>query len=208
MREIADFFRTRKKLNLLMVVVNIAVFVVLSVLGDTQDGYFMLEHGAAFTPYILQGEFYRLFTSMFLHFGFYHIFYNMICLLALGDVLESEAGHIRYLVIYLAGGLAGNIFSMYMELRRGDFAVSAGASGAIFSVVGALLWIVIRNRGRLGTITLRSLILMILVTLAQGFVETGTDNAAHVGGFIAGFILGMFLYRKRKPHRREERVSF
>ena len=97
---------------------------------------------------------------------------------------------------------------MYMELRRGDFAVSAGASGAIFAVVGALLWIVIRNRGRLGTITLRSLILMILVTLAQGFVETGTDNAAHVGGFIAGFILGMILYRKRKPHRREERVSF
>ena len=198
MQEIVVFFKTRKKLNLLMAAANVAVYIVLSILGDTLDGYFMLLHGAAYTPLILAGEYYRLFTAMFLHFGLTHILYNMICLIALGDVLESETGHVRYLLIYLIGGIAGNVVSMFWDLKVGSYAVSAGASGAIFAVVGALLWIVIRNRGRIGTITLRNLILMIVVTLGQGFLETGTDNAAHVGGLITGFVLAVLLYRKNK----------
>lgn len=197
MEDIKGFFRTRKKVNLVIIAINIIVFLVLTIIGNTNDGLFMLQHGAAYTPYVLGGEYYRLFTSMFLHFGFYHIAYNMLCLIFLGDVLETEVGPVRYLIIYILGGLAGNLFSMAMEFRTGVLHVSAGASGAIFAVVGAILYIVLRNKGQLGTITIRRLLLMIVVTLGQGFVDVGTDNAAHVGGLIAGFVLAVLVYWKK-----------
>lgn len=202
MDEIWDFFKSRKKANLIMVGINIAVFVVLSILGDTRDGAFMAAHGAAYTPLILYGEYYRLFTAMFLHFGLTHLAYNMLCLIFLGDVLETIVGPVKYLVIYLLGGLAGNLLSLAMDLRSESFPVSAGASGAIFAVVGAVLYIVLHNKGQLGTITLRRLLLMIVVTLGQGFTEVGTDNAAHVGGLIGGFLLAVLLYWKKAYPKR------
>lgn len=198
MEDIKKFITTGKKANLIMVAVNIVVFLLLSVIGDTNDGIFMLQHGAGYTPYILNGEYYRLFTCMFLHFGIYHIAYNMFCLIFLGDVLETEVGTVRYLIIYILGGLGGNLLSMAMDLRDGVFPVSAGASGAIFAVVGAILYIVLRNKGQLGTITIRRLLLMIAVTLGQGFTDVGTDNAAHVGGLAAGFVLAVIVYRKNR----------
>lgn len=198
MEDIKKFITTGKKANLIMVAVNIVVFLLLSVIGDTNDGIFMLQHGAGYTPNILNGEYYRLFTCMFLHFGIYHIAYNMFCLIFLGDVLETEVGTVRYLIIYILGGLGGNLLSMAMDLRDGVFPVSAGASGAIFAVVGAILYIVLRNKGQLGTITIRRLLLMIAVTLGQGFTDVGTDNAAHVGGLAAGFVLAVIVYRKNR----------
>lgn len=196
MEDFKKFITTRKKANLIMVAANIVVFLLLSVIGNTNDGIFMLQYGAGYTPYILEGEYYRLFTCIFLHFGIYHIAYNMLCLIFLGDVLETEVGPVRYLIIYILGGLGGNFLSMAMELGTGAFHVSAGASGAIFSVVGAILYIVLRNKGQLGTITIRRLLLMIVVTLGQGVVDVGTNNAAHVGGLAAGFILAVIVYRK------------
>ncbi|MDD2957325.1 MAG: rhomboid family intramembrane serine protease [Lachnospiraceae bacterium] len=199
MGEIKEFIKKSKKMNLLMVAVNVAVFLIFSIMGSTEDGYFMMEHGACYTPAILEGgEYYRLFTGMFLHFGFYHLVYNMICLLFLGDMVESVVGPLKYLVIYLAGGLAGNVLSMVMELRTGDYALSAGASGAIFAVMGSLLYIVIRNKGRLGTVTEKRLLLAMVLIILQGFVDTGTNNAAHIGGCLTGFLLGALLYHKRR----------
>lgn len=198
MKEVQAFLRSRKKINLLMTVVNILVFAVFTIIGSTEDTYFMLEHGACFTPLIQQGEYYRLFTGMFLHFGLYHLVYNMICLIFLGDLLETVIGPVKYLLIYLAGGLVGNLLSMAVELKTEEYAVSAGASGAIFSVIGALLYIIIRNKGRLGDITLQRMAMMAVLSILQGFTDTGTDNAAHIGGFIAGFLLAVLLYHKRK----------
>lgn len=227
MEEARAFLLSRKKMNLLITAVNIVVFLIFTIIGNTEDVSFMLEHGACYTPAILQGEYYRLVTGMFLHFGLYHLAYNMVCLIALGDVLETETGSVRYLLIYFLGGIAGNLLSMALELRAAGygfaellsdglpkaealpagstFAVSAGASGAIFAVVGALLYIVIRNKGRLGTITLQRLALMAALSIAQGFTEVGTDNAAHIGGFAAGFLLAVALYHG--PRRREEQPS-
>src|SRR5699024_3481221 len=130
--------------NLCMVLLNILVFVVLEFWGNTEDPGFMLGHGASFVPLIVErGEYYRLFTSMFLHFGIEHLFNNMLVLIFLGDMLEKLAGKWRYLLIYLLGGLGGNLLSLAMELRSGEFAVSAGASGAIFAVIGALVFLVV-----------------------------------------------------------------
>ena len=196
-RELMDFLRRAKKANLTMVAANIAVFLILSLAGDTLDARFMLSHGAAYAPYIVtRGEYYRLFTSMFLHFGLTHLLYNMVCLLSLGDLLETIVGPVRYLVIYLLGGIAGSLLSLFRGLHSEIPAVSAGASGAIFAVIGALLSIVLRLRNGQSRSMSKRLALMAGLMILQGFMERGTDNAAHIGGFAAGFILGMILWRR------------
>lgn len=204
MEELREFLVSRKKITLLMVAANLLVFAVFTILGNTEDVHFMLEHGACFTPAILEGEYYRLFTGMFLHFGSTHIVYNMICLIFMGDILETEIGSVKYLMLYLLGGLAGNLLSMAMDIRTGVYAVSAGASGAVFAIIGGLLWVIIRNKGKLGNITLQRMALMAGLSILQGFTETGTDNAAHIGGFAAGVLLAVLLYRKKGKNKRRK----
>lgn len=113
-------------MNLIIIGVNIIVFALMEIFGDTDNITFMLKCGAAYTPWILDGQWYRLFTSMFLHFGVSHLLNNMVLLLFLGDMLEEAAGKWRYLLIYLGGGLAGNIVSLLMDYRTGEMVVSAG----------------------------------------------------------------------------------
>ncbi len=189
--EAVDFFKHRQKVTLLLSVINVLVFIVLSVLGDTEDGAFMLRYGAAYTPLILEGEYWRLLTSMFLHFGLEHLLYNMLALLLLGDMLEKAIGSLRYGVIYMAGGLAGNLLSLAVDMHTGSYAISAGASGGIFAIIGACCYLALRRKMR--GISGRRLGIITLLMLAQGFTEAGTDNWAHVGGAAAGFVLAFLL---------------
>lgn len=200
--ELRDFFRGREKANLCMVAVNILVFAVLELLGDTGDVTFMLNHGACYAPWVAEkGEYYRLFTCMFLHFGAQHLFNNMLCLLFLGDLLEKAAGTGRYLLIYLAGGLGSSVISVLWELRLSDAAVSAGASGAVFSVIGALVFLAVVHRRELPCLGRRRLYLMAALSVFQGFSAQGVDNAAHVGGFVLGFILAAVFVGRRTAKR-------
>ncbi len=193
MQEIRDFIDSRQKMNLIIVAINIIVFLALSFLGDTENTQFMLEHGADFAPYVKAGEYYRLVTSMFLHFGIDHIFNNMLVLIFLGDMLEQCVGKVRYLVIYLGGGMIGNIVSVWFAFQSRDFAVSAGASGAVFAVIGALIWLVLRSKGKLGEYSGRRLVLMAVLSVLQGVTAGGVDNCAHIGGLVSGFVLALML---------------
>ncbi|MBS1334221.1 MAG: rhomboid family intramembrane serine protease [Blautia sp.] len=194
MEEIKDFFKSRSVVNLTIVMINVIVFLVLSFMGDTENADFMVQHGASYTPYIVQdGKYYLLVTSMFLHFGLDHLFNNMVVLIFMGDVLEKKLGKIRYLFIYFGGGIAGNCLSVYMDLQKAQYPVSAGASGAIFAVIGAILWLIIKNKGRLGDISGRKFVLMIVLSVFQGYTSIGVDNAAHIGGLVIGFFLCMIL---------------
>ena len=199
LEEMTDFLRTRGKAVLGLAAANILVFIWLSLKGSTLNTSFMLEHGACYTPLILEGEYYRLFTGMFLHFGLVHLLYNMVCLVALGDLLEKEAGTLRFLAIYLLGGVAGNVLSLALDLQgfRGGYAVSAGASGAVFAVIGALLYLAVRRGSRIDRNFTKRLAVVTVLMIAQGFVEAGTDNAAHIGGVAAGFILCAVLTLRR-----------
>lgn len=192
--------------NLLIIAVNILVFAMMEFLGSTQDAGLMLEWGAAYTPLILEGQWYRLFSSMFLHFGLGHLFNNMLLLLFMGDLLEKLVGKWRYLLIYLGSGLAGNLLSLFWELRTGDMYVSAGASGAIFGVVGGVLVLVLKNRGRVQDVTVRRLGFMVLLTIYYGFQTVGVNNAAHIGGLLGGILFTWILcphkYR-RLPGRKQ-----
>lgn len=162
----------------------------------------MIQCGAANTALITeQGEYYRLFTSMFLHFGMAHLANNMLVLFVIGDNLERAVGRVRYLLIYILSGLGGNLLSTWMEYRAGDLlVVSAGASGAIFGVMGAMIYVLLVNHGRLEDLTVRQIVIMAGFSLYFGFTSSGVDNAAHVGGLISGFLLALLLYRRRKTN--------
>ena len=185
--------------TIMIVVINVLIFFGLSLIGMTEDTTFMMEHGARYVPYLMNGErYYTLFTSMFLHFGFSHLVNNMVMLLVIGYNLEPEVGKIRFLLIYIGSGLFGNIVSAWCDVNSGSYAVSAGASGAIFGIVGALIYVAIRNHGRVGEVSTKGLVLMAGLSLYYGFTAQGVDNAAHIGGLVSGFLLAVLTYWKRK----------
>ena len=184
-----------------LIVINVAVFFIMSLFGNTEDVMFMLEHGAMFEPLITEDhEYYRIITSMFLHFGIEHLLNNMVILGALGWNLELETGKIRFLIIYLVSGIGGNLLSLYIGVSSAEYAVSAGASGAIFGLMGALLYVAARNRGRMGRISGKGVLFMIALSLYFGITSSGVDNAAHIGGLLCGFILSVILYRNKNSY--------
>lgn len=184
-----------------LIVINVAVFFIMSLFGNTEDVMFMLEHGAMFEPLITEEhEYYRIITSMFLHFGIEHLLNNMVILGALGWNLELETGKIRFLIIYLVSGIGGNLLSLYLGVSSAEYVVSAGASGAIFGLMGALLYVAARNRGRMGRISGKGVLFMIALSLYFGITSSGIDNAAHIGGLLCGFILAVILYRKKNSY--------
>lgn len=188
---------------ILLAVINAFVFILLSFGGNTENLYYMVAKGAAYAPYIFEdGEYYRLFTSMFMHFDFEHLMSNVFSLLVIGRYLEPLVGKVRFLLIYILSGLGGNIVSCWFEFMQDDYAVSAGASGAVFGLMGALLCLVILNRGRIGEITKQGMYFMVGASLYNGFASQGVNNAAHIGGLICGIwvtaVLCWKLYAKRR----------
>ena len=173
-------------------------FFILSLFGDTEDAVFMMQHGAMYSDFVIQDhEYYRLFTCLFLHFGIEHLLNNMVILGALGWNLELQTGKIRFLLIYFGSGLFGNVVSLIFHGAAQEYTVSAGASGAIFGLMGALLWVVIANHGRLGRLSGRGMLVMVALSLYFGLSSSGVDNYAHIGGLVCGFLLALILYRKR-----------
>ena len=176
--------------------INVVVYVILEILGNTQDSEFMARMGAVWPPYVKQGAYWRLFTATFMHFGFEHILNNMLVLICAGPILEKGLGHLKYLCLYLFAGVGGSTLSYLQMLHSGEYSVAAGASGAIFGIIGALLWIVIIHRGRYESLTGRGLLFMIAISLYYGITSGDVDNWAHIGGLLMGIILGIILYRK------------
>ncbi len=118
-----------------LIVLNILYFLYLETAGTSEDTLFMIRHGAMYTPLIVQkGQYYRLLTSMFMHFGIHHIANNMLVLFILGDKMERALGSIKYMMFYLLCGIGANIISMILGMGDSVQAVSAGASGAIFEI--------------------------------------------------------------------------
>ena len=187
--------------NTAIIIINVLCFLYLELQGSTENAGFMLAHGAMFAPLVVDhGQYYRLVTSVFMHFGVSHLMNNMLVLFVLGDNLERALGHVKYLIFYLLCGVGANPVSMTVNLMTGSLSVGAGASGAIFGVVGGLVYAVGVNRGRLEDLTSRQLGVMILLTLYHGFTSMNIDNAAHIGGLAAGILLGILLYRKPRRY--------
>ena len=182
-----------------LVVANVITYLVLEWLGDTTNGFFMAEHGAMYPDFIrINHEWWRIITAGFLHFGAVHLVNNMVILYCMGSRLERVTGHLKYFLIYLVSLIGAGLLSYGMMLRTGDYAVSAGSSGAIFGVIGGFLWIVILHRGRFEQITTRGIMMMIVLTIYYGFSSAGIDNWGHIGGLLAGFSATVILYHRNR----------
>ena len=189
--------------TIVFIAINVIVFFGLSFGGMTEDTLYMLNHGAMFLPsVVMNGEYYRFITSFFMHFGFSHLMNNMVTLGVVGYYLEPLVGSVKFSVIYLLSGLGGNVASFVYEWITGDYAVSAGASGATFGLTGALFCLTLLNRGAIAGITKQGMLFMIVLSLYNGFVSVGVDNLAHIGGLINGFLITFLLcfqsYRERR----------
>ena len=189
-------FERISRVNGAIIIINIIIFLLPDVFSFLTDKEWIYENGAVIPVLVVEnGEYYRLITSVFLHFSIRHLLNNMLVLFILGDRLEQILGGVRYLLFYLLCGLGANIVSLIFDLKMGDwYTMSAGASGAIFGVVGGLMWIVFMNRGRLGDLSSGQLAVMAFFTLYLGFTSSGVDNAALVGGLLVGILLGIPFY--------------
>lgn len=181
--------------------INIAIYLVMSMRGNLQDTSYMIRCGALWVPYVTEGEYYRLLAPVFMHFSFIHIFNNMLLLFFMGDVLEAQIGKLRFLLLYLFTGIFGNMVTCGYELLTGDFAVSAGASGAITGVLGALLILLVLHHGSLSYLTGPRMAFFVFYTLAGGLASSTTNNAAHIGGLIGGVIFMCILLLL--PHKKD-----
>ncbi len=169
---------------------NALVWLASSAAGDTRDPQNLIDFGAMFGPLIVGGEYWRLFTAMFLHAGLAHLVMNGLGLLIVGRLVEKSFGHLRFLLVYLVAGLFGSVASFGLN----SVAVGAGASGAIFGTLGALAAFFAVHRDTFGKEGRQSLVGVLMVAglvLASGIQTEEVDNWAHLGGFVAGFLIGL-----------------
>ncbi|NDJ76199.1 MAG: rhomboid family intramembrane serine protease [Chloroflexi bacterium] len=150
-----------------------------------------LNDWAKVNDLVRDGEYYRLFTSMFVHLDMIHILFNGYALYLFGRDVESLFGHVRFGVIYFLGGLSGSLASFIFT-----DAPSVGASGAIFAIFGAEMVYFYQHRqlhGEAGRRHLNRLLFFMLLNLAFGFTYSRIDNAGHIGGLIGGVVLAWFI---------------
>ncbi|MBQ9033282.1 MAG: rhomboid family intramembrane serine protease [Lachnospiraceae bacterium] len=179
------------RVNIALAALQVAVFALCLLTGNR-----LYAAGRCGTDLVLdQKEYYRLLTSVFLHSGLYHIGSNMLVQILMGNAVERNLGHIKYLILYLAAGVGGNVISVLYDRAQGVNTYSVGASGAVFGVMGALLVLIIRGRKKLrtGSSMLVRAGFAVFYAVYAGFRTPYTDNAAHVGGLAFGVVLGALL---------------
>lgn len=193
--KISDFFSIFKPvegyfITPILININILVFIFMMIFGvdfispSTDD---LIFWGANFRPVTLEGGEWRLLTNCFLHIGVFHLLMNMYALMYIGVLLEPHLGKVRFLSAYLLAGLLASVTSLYWH----DLTVSAGASGAIFGMYGVFLTLLttdlIEKNARKTLLT--SIVIFVGYNLING-IKGGIDNAAHIGGLVAGLVIG------------------
>ena len=180
-----------------LILINIIVFMLMYILGKgSQDIETLLMFGANYGPFVR--EVWRLLTCAFLHIGIIHLFVNMYSLSIIGSQIETYVGKVKYLIIYLVSAISGSLFSLV-----GGASVSAGASGAIFGLLGSLLYFGYHYRLYLSSVLKNQIIPIIIVNLAIGFILPGIDNLAHIGGLIGGYLITMALGIEGKSQKKD-----
>ena len=168
--------------------VNVLVWLAMTALGGSENTAVLVWFGAKYNPLIVQGQYWRLLTACFVHIGIMHLAFNSYALFSFGLEVERRFGRGRFLALYILSGLAGSVLSFVGSTR-----LSAGASGAIFGLVGAMVAYFATYReefGQLGKRQLRSVLLVAGYNLIWGFITPGIDNLGHIGGLLGGLALG------------------
>ncbi len=189
---VEEIFRPKKPIiTYIIIAINVLIFLYGFLFGQ-QD--YLVENFATYGPFIRLGEYYRLITGAFLHGDILHIAFNMYALYIVGSQAESFFGKFKYLIIYFFSIITASLLSILLNVDT----ASIGASGAIFGVLGAMLYFGYHFRVYLGNTLVRQILPIILINLLFGFMMTGVDNFAHIGGLIGGFLISAGLGLKTK----------
>ena len=173
----------------IIMAICIILFILMELSGGSTNSQILLKYGANLDVLVKNGEYYRLFTCIFLHVGIMHLLCNMYSLYIIGREVENLFGKIKYIIIFILSGIFGSIMSLAFTHNT----ISAGASGAIFGLLGALLYFGMHYRTYLGEAIKRSIIPIIVVNLIIGFFAEGIDLAAHIGGLVGGVLVAMMV---------------
>jgi rhomboid protease GluP len=190
-----DIFTKKKPvITYALIIINVLVFLAMYIFGKgSEDTLTLLLFGANYPVLVRAGDYYRLITSAFLHAGLLHLIFNNYALYVIGSQLESFLGKAKFLIIYLVSAICGSLMSMLFS-----DGISVGASGAIFGLLGSLLYFGYNYRVYLGTVLKSQIIPLIILNLIIGFITPGIDNAAHIGGLLGGLGMTMALGIKYK----------
>lgn len=160
------------------------------------NGSILYLFGGNLKEAVIGGDIYRLITSAFLHASIFHLVFNMYALFIIGNQLENYIGKFKFLVVYLVSAISGSLMSCIF-----NSGISVGASGAIFGLLGSLLYFGYHYRLYLGSVLKSQIIPLILINLLFGFMNPRIDNAAHIGGLIGGYLTTMALGIKDKSSK-------
>ncbi|MBU9724213.1 MULTISPECIES: rhomboid family intramembrane serine protease [Bacillaceae] len=161
----------------------IAIFLFVEMNGSSTSSETLIRFGAKFNPFILEGEWWRFFSAMFLHIGIFHLLMNSLALFYLGGAVERIYGSARFFFIYFLAGFVGSVASFAFNEH-----VSAGASGAIFGCFGALLFFGVKHPRLFFRTMGMNVIVILLINLVFGLTVPMVDNGAHMGGLVGGFL--------------------
>ena len=191
----ADIFKSKKPyVTYSLIILNVIMFLLMYVLGNgSKDIETLVKFGALCRPYVLNGEYFRIISTAFLHIGVIHLLVNCYSLYVIGSQMESFLGKTKFLLVYLISAISGSLMSLIFT-----DAVSAGASGAIFGLLGSMLYFGYNYRVFLGNVLKSQIIPLILLNLFIGFSLSGIDNAAHIGGLVGGVFSTMAVGLKHK----------
>ncbi|MEQ8190403.1 MAG: rhomboid family intramembrane serine protease [Candidatus Eremiobacterota bacterium] len=188
--------KTRPYVTWILLALNIFIWFVMEGAGGTENVNVLTVFGVNERIAIWKGEYWRLFSSMFIHIGLLHLAGNCLFLYLCGPLLELSYGHEKFLIIYILSGFLGNILSL-LGMKYSVTGISAGASGALFGILGALISFTITERTvlpqKLYRSLIKNLILIVVLNLLVGLVIPNIDILAHTGGFVSGLILGYIL---------------
>lgn len=202
-KEAEELFRNKKPIvTYILIGINLLMFILMYIFGAGSEHIgTLLKFGALAKPHILiNHEYYRIFTSAFLHIGFLHLLFNLYALNAMGTQVENYFGKKKYLIIYFVSILISSLLSLVITPME---VISAGASGAIFGLFGALLYFGYNYRAYFGNVILKQLLPIIAVNLVIGFMSQGINNAAHIGGLIGGILVSYATGLKGKSSKSE-----
>ncbi|HEX3031394.1 MAG TPA: rhomboid family intramembrane serine protease [Bacillota bacterium] len=164
--------------------INVLLWVLMTLAGGSGNSEVLMAFGAKVNALIVAGEYWRLLTPVFLHIGIDHLLFNCFALYQLGIGAEQLFGRVKYLAIYLCAGIFGNLGSFVFS----DY-LSAGASGAIFGIMGAYLYFGTRERKIFSSGMGGSIVAILVINLVYGLINSRVDNFAHLGGLIGGFLI-------------------
>src|SRR5699024_2809196 len=186
-----------------LLILNMLMFLLLERHGGSMNTETLIDFGAKYNPSIIDGQWWRIFSAMFLHIGFLHLFMNMLALYYLGTAVEKIYGSARFLVIYVLAGIGGGLASFAFTTN-----ISAGASGALFGLFGALLFFGVIYKKLFFQTMGRGLLVIIGINIVLGFSVQQIDMGAHLGGLVTGFVASALVHLPKKKHAGIQLVGF